>query len=186
LKSTLEEAAKNLSNSGGEFLARLDLVRQTWKEQADTLASTLQNQMEANQALGAQLQGAAEQQACALESLASTLGSMQAALAGSAVAVHSLEAGLRGLAESPIEQTAAGLVASLAAVSRESERISSTLVTLTASTQLTAETQASVHEAVKQLNDLKLIDTLESFRDSLVRHATLVDKLNAGLKITIN
>jgi hypothetical protein len=110
---------------------------------------------------------------------------MHTALAASATAVQSLETGLRSLADSPLEDTATALVKSLEAVSKESERISTTLATLTTSTQATAATQASVHDAIKQLHDLKLVDTLTSFRDALVRHATLVDKLNTGLKITV-
>jgi biopolymer transport protein ExbB/TolQ/DNA-directed RNA polymerase subunit RPC12/RpoP len=185
LKSTLEEAAKNLSTSGGEFLARLDLVRQTWKEQSDLLTSNLQKQTTTNESLGVQLVSATQQQFEASQTLSQTLKSMQTALADSATAVQSLEAGLRRLVESPLEKTAGALVQSLDAVGKESERVTTTLATLTSSTQVTAQTQAQVHEAIRQLHDLKLVETLASFRDALARHATLVDKLNTGLKITV-
>jgi biopolymer transport protein ExbB/TolQ len=186
VKGSLEYAAKNLRESGGEFLARLDLVRQTWKEQADTLQTALRQQTQTNQNLTTQLQGAAQGQAQASQSLATSLQNMQVALAASATAVQSLDAGLRQLASSPLEQIATALAKSLQDVSRESEKISKTLVTMTDSMTKTAELQTNVHGAVKQLHDLKLVDTLASFRDSLVHHANLVDKLKEGLTIKLS
>jgi hypothetical protein len=186
VKTSLEDAAKNLRESGSEFLARLDLVRQTWKEQSDLMQAALTKQTETNQTLTTQLQTAAQQQAQASQSLAGSLQSMQGALAASATAVQSLEAGLRKLADSPLERIATTLVKSLEDVGRESEKITKTLADLTDGTRKTAEIQTSVHAAVKQLDDAKLVETLDAFRKALTRHADVVDKLNSGLKLTLN
>jgi biopolymer transport protein ExbB/TolQ len=186
VKTSLEDAAKNLRESGSEFLARLDLVRQTWMEKSDLMQAALTKQTETNQTLTTQLQTAAQQQAQASQSLAGSLQSMQGALAASATAVQSLEAGLRKLADSPLERIATTLVKSLEDVGRESEKITKTLADLTDGTRKTAEIQTSVHAAVKQLDDAKLVETLDAFRKALTRHADVVDKLNSGLKLTLN
>lgn len=186
VKASLEDAAKNLRESGSEFLARLDLVRQTWKEQVDILQSGLRQQTQTNQTLTTQLQSAAQQQAQASQSLAATLQSMQVALGASAAAVQSLEAGLRRLVDSPLERVATELARSLDEVGKESANVTETLTTLTNSTNRSAELQTNVHAAVKQLHDLDLVGTLASFRDSLTRHASLVDKLNAGFTIKLS
>jgi hypothetical protein len=182
---SLQDAAKNLRDSGSEFLARLDLIRHTWKEQTDLLKTQMEEQTRHNQSVVSEMQTAAQNQAQASQSLATTLNAIQSALTATAGSVQSLESGLVRLADSSLEATATALVKSLEKVGEESESITTTLNTLTASTRATAESQASVHDAVRQLHDLKLVETLASFRDALVRHATLVDKLNTGLKITV-
>jgi biopolymer transport protein ExbB/TolQ len=185
VKASLEDAAKSLRGSEREFLERLDLVQQTWKQQADFLRLELQSHTKGNQAIATQLQAAAQDQVQASQSLAATLETMQSALTANAATVKSLEAGVRQLAESPLEKIATALVDSLKKVELESERVAATLSNLTTNTRLTAETQVRVHDAVKSLHDLKLVETLGSFRDALTRHANLVDKLNSGLKITL-
>jgi paraquat-inducible protein B len=186
VKASLEDAAKNLRESGSEFLARLDLVRQTWKEQTDLLQSALSKQATTNQTLTTELKVAAQQQAQASQSLAGSLQSMHGALTSSATVVQSLEAALRKLAESPLEKVATAMVKSLENVASESEKITKTLTQLNDSTRKTAEAQVSVHAAVKQLDDAKLVETLDAFRKALTRHADVVDKLNSGLKLTLN
>jgi paraquat-inducible protein B len=111
---------------------------------------------------------------------------MQGALASSATAVQALEAGLRQLAESPMERIATAMVKSLDEVGRESDKIVRTLAALADGTRNIAEIQTSVHMAVKQLDDAKLVATLDAFRKALTRHADVVDKLNSGLKLTLN
>lgn len=186
MKSSLEGAAKHLHESGGEFLAQLDLVRQTWKEQTDAAQTALRNQEQTNKALITHLQTAVNQQAQSTQSLAALLQSMQAALSGSTTVVQSLDAALCRFADSPLERTASLLAKSLEDVSTESKIITHTLAAVTTSAGKTAELQAHVHNAVKQLHDLKLVETLASFRDSLGRHANLVDKLNTGLTIRLS
>lgn len=186
VKASLEDAAKNLRESDSEFLARLDLVRQTWAEQSDLMQVALRKQTETNQTLTTKLQTVAEQQVQASQSLNSTLQSMQGALASSATAVQALEAGLRQLAESPMERIATAMVKSLDEVGRESDKIVRTLAALADGTRNIAEIQTSVHMAVKQLDDAKLVATLDAFRKALTRHADVVDKLNSGLKLTLN
>jgi BMFP domain-containing protein YqiC len=186
VKASLEDAAKNLRDSGSEFLARLDLVRQTWAEQSGLMQTALRNQTETNHTLTTKLQTAAEQQAEASQSLTSTLQSMQGALAASATAVQSLEAGLSKLADSPLERISTAMVKSLEEVGRESDKIMKTLAVLSDGTRNIAEIQTSVHAAVKQLDDAKLVETLDAFRKALTRHADVVDKLNSGLKLTLN
>jgi biopolymer transport protein ExbB/TolQ len=186
VKSALEAAATNLQESGSEFLARLDLVRQTWKEQCDVMQLALSRQTASHQTLSTDLKGAVEKQARAGEVLATTLQALHGALANSATAVVSLESGLKKLADSPLERVATDLVRSLDQVVRESEAITKSLGQLTEGTRKTAEAQMGVQAAVKQLDDVKLVETLDAFRKSLARHADLVEKLDKGLKITLS
>jgi biopolymer transport protein ExbB/TolQ len=78
------------------------------------------------------------------------------------------------------------LAKSLGEVHQRSESVAQVMTALTESTRKTAEAQASVQTAVRQLADMKLVETLDSFRMALTRHADLVDKLNNGITIRVN
>jgi biopolymer transport protein ExbB/TolQ len=186
LKGSLEQAAQNLRESGGEFLARLDLVRQSLDEQNAAWKAGLKQQDEANQRMMAQLQEGLKRIAEATGKVDGTLAAMQGALGSGAEAVKSLDGGLRRLADSPLERVAGSLATSLAAMERESAAIAARIGDLAASSQQTAETQRHLLAAIKQLDDLGLVTTLDAFRKALTKHADVVDKLNGGLRLTLN
>lgn len=186
VKGSLQEAAQNVRESGNEFLARLQLIREAWRQQTNLLNARLDEQTRANELLATRLLDAGQIQAETVAAFDATLKTTQEVLRGCAVAVASLDGGIRRIAESPLEPVANALAKSLEEVNKESAKIAHTLTSLTESTRCTAELQGNILNGVEQLHDLQLVATLTSFRDSLTRHANLVDKLNGGLKITLS
>ena len=186
LETTLNETAIRQRESGNELLARLDLIRDSWRVQADHLESQLHNQVDSNATLVKHLREAVADQSLACQSIVLTMESLGNPLIATTRAISALEHGVNRLIESPLERVITSLCQALQTANEESRRISQSLEEWSSGTRKTAELQVSVQDAVTQLHDLEIVATLSSVRDALIRHAGMVDKLNSGFTIKLS
>jgi biopolymer transport protein ExbB/TolQ len=157
----------DLETASTEFLARLSMVRESWDEHTRTLRQLVDEQARSNVQIHEELVQATSAQTTNAQSICQNMARLGEVTAATLEAHAALQTALRDLSRSKLDQTMIAAATALDNVAQQTRSASDAVVALSRTTEHTMASQRTLQDAMRQLHDMGLPNSLAEFSTAL-------------------